>query len=82
MIITTGMAIIGALAVAQNKALFANTVWSISNPLLMGYNFINGEYEQIIMFAIFAIVAWYGVYNLKRGESIEHFRNGRYIRNH
>ena len=73
MIITTGMAIIGALAVAQNKALFANTVWSISNPLLMGYNFINGEYEQSIM--IFAIVAWYGVYNLKRGEKYGNNRN-------
>jgi len=64
-IITTGMAIFGALAVARNKALFANVVWSISNPLLVGYNYYNGMVEQSIMFAVFALVAWYGVYNLK-----------------
>ncbi len=38
-VITTSMAIIGALAVARNKALFANAVWSVSNPLLVAYNY-------------------------------------------
>ena len=64
-VITTGMAIIGALAVARNKALFANAIWSISNPLLVGYNYYNGMVEQSIMFAVFTLLAWYGVYNLK-----------------
>ena len=64
-VVTTGMAIIGALAVARNKALFANAIWSISNTLLFGYNYSSGEIEQAIMFGVFTIVAWYGVYNLK-----------------
>lgn len=64
-IITTTMAIIGAIAVARNKALLANIIWSISNPLLVVYNFSTGEIEQSVMFAVFTVVAWYGVYNLK-----------------
>jgi len=64
-IITTSLAIIGALAVAKNQAIIANTIWSISNPLLVIYNYFNGEIEQAIMFVIFAIIAWYGIYNLK-----------------
>lgn len=72
MMVTTGMAIIGALAVAKNKALFANVVWSISNPLLVGYNYLNGEQEQAIMFGVFTLVAWYGVYNLYSNAYIDY----------
>ena len=77
--ITTGMAILGALAVAKDKALFANAVWSISNPLLVGYNYYNGMVEQAVMFGVFTLVAWYGVYNLYSNVYIDYIneRKGR-----
>lgn len=67
-IITSTIAIIGALCVAKNKALAANAVWSISNPALVVYNHSIGQVEQAVMFAMFSLVAWYGVYNLKLGK--------------
>jgi len=73
-IITTAMAIICALCVAKNKALVANAVWSISNPALVIHNYSTGEVEQAVMFSVFSVVAWYGVYNIRRVSGVKTIR--------
>lgn len=62
--ITTGMAILGALYVASNRALAANIIWSISNPALIAHNILIGQFEQAIMFTVFSMVSLYGIFHL------------------
>ncbi len=62
--IVTGMAIFGVLYVASNRALAANILWGITNPMLVFFNASNGQIEQAIMFSAFTIIAYYGVHNL------------------
>lgn len=58
------MAILGALYVASNRALAANILWGMTNPMLVFFNAANGQIEQAIMFSAFTIIALYGVHNL------------------
>ncbi len=60
--ITTGLAILGALYVASGRALAANILWSISNPVLIFHNLYSGQIEQATMFAVFSLVSLYGIY--------------------
>lgn len=64
LIILTGASIIGAIRAAQGRALEANIIWAITNPLLVWHNLTAGEYEQAGLFFIFTALAVYGVYNL------------------
>lgn len=53
--------VVGALFVAFNFAFIANVIWAITNPLLVFYNYKIGEKHQADMFAVFALIAIYGV---------------------
>jgi len=64
-LILTIMAVIGAVTVAKGRALIANIIWSVSNPLMAIYNFQLGQVELAGMFFVYTIIAWYVVYNLK-----------------
>lgn len=66
--ITTGMAVLGALYVASNRALAANIIWSVSNPALIAHNILIGQFEQAIMFTAFSMVSIYGILHLTRVE--------------
>lgn len=68
--IATGLAILGALYVASNRALAANTLWSISNPILILHNILSNQFEQAIMFIVFSVVAFYGIYHLIRIDGV------------
>jgi len=70
-LILTIVSVIGAVAVSKGRALTANMIWSVSNPLLAIYNFQLGQVEIAGMFSVYTIIAWYGVYNLKRKVSIK-----------
>ena len=65
MLMLTTIAVIGAFAVAKGKSFLANLLWSISNPLMGLYNYQKGELELAVMFAIYTIIALYGIWNLK-----------------
>jgi len=60
----TGLAILGALYVASNRALAANILWSLSNPMLILHNILNGQPEQAAMFVVFSVVSLYGIYHM------------------
>jgi len=64
MVLITGAAIIGAFYLAKGKALEANIIFAITNPLLAWENFQAGELEQGILFLVFTGLAIYGIINL------------------
>ena len=64
-LILTVIAVIGAFTVALGKPLSANILWLISNPAMAVYNYNINEFEMAGMFAIYSMIAVYGVYNLK-----------------
>lgn len=70
MFILTSIAVIGAFAVAKGKALTANWLWIISNPLMGLYNYQKGEIELATMFVIYSFIALYGIWNLKLKEYV------------
>ena len=63
--ILTALSIIGAAWVATGHPIRANIVWSISNPALVLYNLTIVQTAQAVMFGIFSLIAFYGIYNLK-----------------
>lgn len=64
-LILTIIAVVGAVAVSLGRPLMANIFWICSNPAMAVYNFKHGEIEMAWMFAIYSIIAVYGVWNLK-----------------
>lgn len=64
-LILTIVAVCGAITVALGKPLVANVLWLFSNPSMAIYNYKIGEFEMAGMFAVYSIIAIYGVYNLK-----------------
>jgi len=44
--------------------LYANLLWSISNPLIAWHNFRIIQKEQAVLFGVFTVIAWFGVINL------------------
>lgn len=65
LILFTILAIIGALCVSHNKPLIANYFWLIANIGFILYNLSINEYEMIILFSVYEIIAIYGIYNLR-----------------
>lgn len=59
----TGISIIGAVLVSLNLPLPANLLWSISNPLMAVYNSGIEQDEQAVLFSVFTLIAWFGVFN-------------------
>lgn len=57
-------AYIGALFVSLGNPLYANLIWSVSNPLMAQYNYKIQQKEQSLLFIVFTIIAWFGVFNL------------------
>ena len=64
-LILTTIAIIGAFTVALGRPLAANMLWLASNPAMALYNYNINEFEMAGMFAVYSMIAVYGVYNLK-----------------
>ena len=60
------MAIIGAIFVSNNKPLIANYFWSISNIAFIIYNISINEFEMVLLFFVYEIIAIYGIYNLRK----------------
>lgn len=58
--------IAGALLVSFGNPLVANLIWSISNPGMAYYNYKIQQKEQAILFSVFSLIAWFGVWNLWR----------------
>lgn len=61
--IITFFSIVGALLVSFNYCLYANLIWSLTNPLLAIHNKRIEQKEQMWLFSIFSIIAWFGVIN-------------------
>lgn len=64
--ISSILGILGVLCVSQGKSLYANYIWSIGNIGMIIHNYNIREYEMMIMFIIYWIIAVYGVWNLRR----------------
>ena len=64
-LILSTIAVIGAFAVALGRPLAANILWILSNPAMAVYNYNINEFELAGMFAVYSMIAVYGVYNLK-----------------
>ena len=64
-LILSTIAIIGAFSVAFGRPLAANMLWLVSNPAMAVYNYKINEFEMAGMFAVYSMIAVYGVYNLK-----------------
>ena len=64
-LIATILGVIGCLFVSRGEPLNANYVWSIGNLGMIYYNYTIVEYEMMIMFVVYEIIALYGVWNLR-----------------
>lgn len=56
----TVLSIVGAAAVSIRKPDMANSIWSISNPVLVYHNLLINEIPQALLFLIFTGLAWAG----------------------
>lgn len=63
--ILTVMGILGAVLVSRGYPWVANVLWGISNPLMTVHTWMICEKELSAMFAVYTLISWYGVYNLK-----------------
>jgi len=61
--VASALAIIGAIFVAFNNPLYANIVWSVSNPMLVYYNYKINQFPQLRMFSVFTFISIFGVFN-------------------
>lgn len=59
--IGTLTAVIGALLVMLGNSTAANTIWMVSNPLLIYHNYSAGDIHQTMMFSFFFLAAFAGV---------------------
>lgn len=65
-LIFISISIIAAILVTSGKSLPANKLWVISNVGMIHYNYQICEYEMVILFSAYFIIAIYGIYNLSR----------------
>lgn len=59
--ILTRISISGALLVSLGYPLYANLLWSISNPLLAYHNYKIAQNDQAELFIVFTLIAWFGI---------------------
>ena len=72
--IFTIIAIIGALYVSHNKPLIANYFWVLSNAGFIIHNILINEYEMLILFIAYEIIAIYGIYYIQfRGKNEKYY---------
>lgn len=55
------MAILGAIMVALDQSFLANIIFMITNPLLAWHNYTIKEMEQAQLYALFFVIAVFGV---------------------
>jgi hypothetical protein len=55
--------ILGCILVAANYAFLANLIWLICNPCMLIHNYKVKEHEQVILWGIYVIIAFAGVFN-------------------
>lgn len=60
----TPLSITGAVLVSTGSPLGANLIWGAVNPLIAWHNFKIAQKEQAALFAVFTLIAWYGILNL------------------
>jgi len=60
--VATYMAIIGAILVSFGYPLVANIIWTPTNIYLTWYNYTNKQLALAKMFAVYTIIALFGVY--------------------
>lgn len=67
MIIEIGviLGVFGAYATARGMPLWANLLWLPGNALLLYHNYVIEEWAMFSMFAIYLVIAVFGVWNLK-----------------
>ena len=63
-LIATIIAIVGALFVASGKALDANSMWAVSNIGYIWYSISICEWEIVILFSVYEVIAIFGIWNL------------------
>ena len=63
-LVATIASIIAAILVARGRALTANSIWAVSNIIIIWHNLSIGEYEMVILFGAYEIIAIYGIYYL------------------
>jgi hypothetical protein len=57
---------LGALMVARHDSIRANQIWFVTNPILVGHNFLIGQYEQAVMFTVYWILCVLGLTRWKK----------------
>ena len=57
--------VLGAYATAKGTPLKANLLWLPGNILLLYHNYMIGEWAMMSMFAVYLVIAVFGVWNLK-----------------
>ncbi len=62
--IMTYVSISGAILASYGLPFYANVLWMISNPYMTWYNHSIGQKAQTKLFAVFTVIAFYGVLNL------------------
>lgn len=58
------IAIVGALLVSLGEPFWANVLWGFSNPYILYTSYKNKDKVLIEVYAIFTIIAFYGIWNL------------------
>ena len=70
-IIATIASIIAAIFVARGNALIANSIWAVSNVVFIWYNVYIAEWEMVMLFGAYWVIALYGVWNLQKRRYIK-----------
>lgn len=63
-LIATLLSIVAALCVARGKSLIANVIWSVTNIIIIHYNYCIGEMEMAFLFGVYQLISLYGIWNL------------------
>ena len=64
-LLLTIMGIAGAMYVSRGAPLTANYIWAVSNLGFICHNITIAEYEMASLFAVYEILALYGICNLR-----------------
>ena len=55
------LGVTGALLAALNKANAANVVWSVSSILLAYRAYTMGDFDSVLLFGVYEVIALFGV---------------------
>jgi nicotinamide riboside transporter PnuC len=63
----TALGIAGAVLNVRRKFLPCYILWEVANVILVYHNWTIGEYEQTVLFAVYAVITGWGIYTFKKG---------------